>query len=200
MKATVLHRLPASPKKVIALVRSVITAMTGNPSFPSPTPPLATIRADVDALELAEAAVLVRTRGNKEMRDAKLTVVREDYAQLATYVQTIANANPAQAAAIIESAGMSLKKPSLRNTPAFAVRDGLTSGSVTLISKKAGDRASYRRQYSLDGKTWVDVGVTLKTRATISGLTPGLLYLFQCRVTTKSGPGDWSEVVTHLVR
>jgi hypothetical protein len=33
-----------------------------------------------------------------------------------------------------------------------------------------------------------------------AGLTPGQKYSFRCRVLTKEGSGDWSDVVSHLVR
>jgi hypothetical protein len=41
----------------------IVKRMTGNPSFPSPVPPLATVTAAVDELRTAEAAALARTKG-----------------------------------------------------------------------------------------------------------------------------------------
>jgi hypothetical protein len=201
MKVVVLRSLPASPPKAIVFVRSVVTAMTGQPLFPSPSPSLAKVGDDVDALAAAEVAVLTRAYGTRSMRDASLAVVRADFSQLAAYVQAIADASlVGQAAVLVAAAGMSFKKPSLWDTPVFRVVDGPVSGSVKLIARWAGDRATYAFEYSPDGKTWILVGVRLQCKTPLSGLTPGQTYSFRCRVLTKDGPGDWCDVVSHLVR
>jgi hypothetical protein len=63
----VLH-FPKKVKNVITYGQSVIAAMTGNASLPSPVPPLATFESDISALNTAETAVLARTKGAVERR------------------------------------------------------------------------------------------------------------------------------------
>jgi len=66
------HRI----KNVITFAQSVASALTNNASFPSPNPPLATLQADTTALSNAETAVLARTKGAVQDRNAKLATLR----------------------------------------------------------------------------------------------------------------------------
>jgi hypothetical protein len=56
--------------------------MTGNATFPTPNPTLATFQADIEALNTAETAVLARTKGAADTRNAKLAVVKADLQSL----------------------------------------------------------------------------------------------------------------------
>jgi len=201
MKAVAVLKLPKPAKKVSVLARSIVSAMTTNQtSFPSPSPSLATVTADIAALEAADAVVLSRTKGARQERDVKLAIVQKELIRLKAYAQEIADQNPTDAEAIIETAGMSVKKPSIRDRALFEVVDGPVSGSVRLIVKSAGDRAAYEWQMSTDGTTWTFVRLTLQASTLVSGLTPGRTYSFRMRVQTKDGLGDWSQVVSILVR
>ncbi len=57
-RTTAVLKIPTRKSNVAAFASSVINAMTGNASFPSPTPPLATVSADLAAYEAAEAQVV----------------------------------------------------------------------------------------------------------------------------------------------
>jgi hypothetical protein len=57
--AVISHRV----KNPAPFVQSVANAMTGNASLPSPAPTLAIFKADIEALNTAEPAVLARTQG-----------------------------------------------------------------------------------------------------------------------------------------
>src|SRR5580700_9650691 len=104
-------KLSRRTKNLITFAQSVASAMTGNASFPSPTPTLATFQADIEALN---TAVLARTKGATQQRNAKLATVHADLETLRTYVQGIADAAlPTNAEAIIESAGMTVRKVTL---------------------------------------------------------------------------------------
>ena len=78
-------------KSLITFAQSVATSMLANPiSFPSPTPTLVSVQADINALITAETAVLARTKGAVEIRNAKLAVVKSDLDALKGYVQAMA--------------------------------------------------------------------------------------------------------------
>jgi hypothetical protein len=62
-------KLSNKVKNVIATSQNIATALTNNPSFPSPTPPLATLQADIAALNVAETVVLSRTKGAVGLRE-----------------------------------------------------------------------------------------------------------------------------------
>ena len=73
------HRLTialALPKRVPALIvyaEGIVQRMTGNPSFPSPQPPLAAITTAINDLRTAEAAALAHTKGAVAARNEKRT-------------------------------------------------------------------------------------------------------------------------------
>jgi hypothetical protein len=93
--------MPRRVTDVVTYGKSIVTAMTGNASFPTPNPPLATFEADLDGLSVAEAAVLARTKGAAQVRNVKLATVHADFKAELAYVQQVATANPSSSAAII---------------------------------------------------------------------------------------------------
>ena len=46
----------------------------------------------------------------------------------------------------------------------------------------------------------IHAGQRLRSKMLLSGPTPGQPCDFRMRVGTKDGPGDWSDVVFHIVR
>jgi len=196
MTQLVAINLPKATGKILALARSTLDRIQASPFFPAPTPPLSTLRADIDAVAAAEAHVRSRTKGAREARDAKLAVLRQDLRQLAGYVQSIADANSANAAEIIESTGFFVKRPSIRTKADFKVVRGRPYGSATLLAKCAGDRVLYAWRYSTDQTTWSSLPSTMQSSTTLSGLAPLTVYFFQHRVLTIHGQGDWGPSFT----
>ena len=188
-------------KNVITFAQSVASALTDNASFPSPNPPLATLQANITALSNAETAVLARTKGAVQDRNAKLATLRTDLETLKSYIQGVADAaNPTNAASIVESAGMTVRKITLHDKPALGVKQGSVSGTVNLTAKAPAHRASYAWQYSTDQKTWTSAPQTLQAKTGVSGLTAGTTYYFRVQVLTMTGEGDWSQIVSLLVK
>jgi hypothetical protein len=175
--------------------------MSGNSTFPTPNPPLATFQADIAALVTAETAALSRAKGAADDRDAKLAVVRDDLESLKTYVQNIVDAsNPANGEGIIGSASMDIRKVTLHDKAALAVKQGSVSGTVTLSAKAAAKKAAYNWQYSLDQKTWTSLPQTLVAKTGLSGLTAATVYYFRNQTQTpKGGESNWGQVVSFLV-
>ena len=192
-------KLPRRVSDVGSYSQSIVAAMTGNPSFPTPSPSLATVQADLDAFNAAEATALTRAKGSVEARNAKLLALHEDLRHLLDYVQGVAEANAATADAIIHSAGMAVRTVTLHSKGELTVRQGPVSGSVKLVAKAVAHRACYEWQYSTDQKTWIDVPPTLQAKADIDALTPATAYFFRFRGITKAGKGDFSQVVSLLV-
>ena len=182
--------IPRRIGATITFAKSVAAALTDNPALPSPTFPIATLQTDLLALDAAEALVLTRTRGTAESRDDKLAAVRVDLDSLRAYVQQVADANPA---------GMSVQKPGVHTKGEFVAKQGSVSGSVHLVAKAAGDRASYDWQYGTDAKSWTVAPPTLQAKTDIQGLVPATLYYFRVRSLTKAGLGDFSQVGSLIV-
>jgi hypothetical protein len=207
MNPTTTHRTVATLKIprgilfVVALAKTILQALTGNSAFPSPDPPLAALQAAIADLEAAMAMVQTRARGAVAMRNLKLATVVSLLRQLKAYVQKVADASPEKAAALIQSASMTVQMVTVRARRVFAVKPGTVSGSVVLVAPRAGDRASYEWAFSNDGgKTWQEARATLKSRTTITGLQPGGTYLFRYRPVTKAADTDWSQPLSLIVQ
>jgi hypothetical protein len=202
-RAIAVLKMSNKVKTLITFAQSVATAMAANTaSFPSPSPTLANFKTDTDALVTAETAVLARTKGAADTRNAKLAVVKADLESLKNYVQNVVDAsNPANAESIIGSAGMAIRKVTLHDKPALAVKQGSVSGTVTLSAKAAATKAAYNWQYSTDQKTWTSLPQTLKAKTGVSGLTAATTYFFRSQaLTPKGGESDWGQVVSLLVK
>jgi hypothetical protein len=106
----------------------------------------------------------------------------------------VADANSDSAETVIKSAGVGVRAPVLRQKQVFSVKEGPVSGSVKLTAVRAGTRASYEWQNSLDGgKTWLTMPSTLQAKTSAQGLTVGSSVLFRSRAVTKVGEGDWTQ-------
>ncbi len=192
------------PKTVPALVTyasSIVTAMTGNPSFPSTVPTLPTVTAAILALQSAESAVLARTKGMADVRNDKRAQLVTLLQQLRGFIQTVADADLETAATVIRSAGIAVKKVPVVRPRTFVADQGAVSGSAKLVAPSAGRHASYEWQYSTDGgKTWLVAPTTIHARTSISGFTPGATVGFRFRSVTRAGEGDWSQAVQLVVK
>ena len=189
-------KLPRRINEISPYAKAIETAMTGNPSFPSPMPPLATLSADIAAFDAAEAAVLTRTKGAVEDRNMKLATLKSDLGHLVAYVQLVADGSPAAAETIIQSAGLGVQKIAARNKTDLSAVQGAVPGTIKLSAKAVSKRASYEWQYSADQKSWTNAPVTLQAKTVIVGLSSAATYFFRCRPVTKAGEGAYSQVVT----
>ena len=200
-KSIAVLSLPKPVPALITYAQSVVTAMTGNPSFPTPTPALAAVTTGITALHNAEASALARTKGAVEVRNNKRADLVTLLQQLRNYIQTVADGDVDTAAAVIRSAGIAVRKTAVRRPRGFDAIQGAASGSAKLVAASAGRRASYEWQYSTDGgKTWVIAPATLQAKTTVTGLTPGATVEFRYRAVLKTGEGNWSQTVLLLVK
>jgi hypothetical protein len=191
------------PKKVPALISyatSVVTAMTGNTSLPTPAPTLAAVTAAITALQTAQSAAIARTKGAVTARNDKQAALVALLQELKAYIQKTADADTDNGSAIIQSAGVSVRKTPVRKPRVFSAVQGAVSGAAKLVTASAGPRASYEWQYSVDGKTWVPALATLQAKTTVTGLTSGATVQFRYLAVTKTGQGDWSAPVSLLVK
>ncbi len=180
----------------------MVKAMTGNPSFPNPTPTLLAVTQAIADLQAAETTALARTKGAVSVRNEKLAALIALLKQLGRYIQAAAEAACADSGgSIILSAGVAVRKTPTRTARVFHAASGAVSGSAKLVAASAGPRSSYEWQYSLDGgKTWLPAAVTVRASTTVAGLAPAATVEFRYRPVTKAGEGDWSQTVSLIVK
>ena len=194
-------KLPRGALLLLGLAKTILQALTGNSAFPNPDPPLAALQAAIADLEAAYAVVQTRAKGAVATRDQKVATLAALLRQIKAYVQKVADAAPDKAAALIQSASMSVKKVTVRARRAFAVKHGTVSGSVALVTAYADHYASYEWAFSADGgKTWQEARATLQSKTTISGLQPGATVLFRTRQGTRKADTDWSQPLSLIVQ
>jgi hypothetical protein len=194
-------RLPTRVPALLSVAEAIVDAVSISASFPAPTPPLPVLRTAIQDVHDAQVATLTRTRGTVAVRDRKLAVLVALLVRLKAFVQGVADDDPEHAVAIIESAGMHVKRSAAPDKPGFDVKPGRVSGSVRLVARSAGDRASYQWAWSADGgASWRAVPLTIQARTVISGLPPASTCCFRYRAVTKNGESDWSEPRSFVVR
>jgi hypothetical protein len=201
-RATIALDVPKKIADFILYTNNIVQKMTDNPNFPTPTPSIAALTAAVNDLHSAETTALSRAKGSATVRNDKRATLVSLLQQLDGYVQGIADATPQNGAAIIESAGLTVRKMPAHGKRAFAAKPGALSGSAIVTAVTAGPRSSYEWQYSTDGgKTWVPAPATTQGKTTIAGLPSGTTVQFRyLSVTPKGGQGDWSAAVSMLVK
>jgi hypothetical protein len=198
-KVHVVLKMPRPVPGIISMAQAIEAAMSANATtFPTPVPSMVQFTSDINALVAAQTAAHTRAKGAVQTRNAKLAVVVADINQERAYVEAVANATPANAAAIAVSAGLELRKQSVRSKNAINVKQASSSGSVEVAAKVGNlKRSSHEWEYSPDGgKTWVTVPPTTQAKTTITGLTPATTVLFRTRAITPTGPTAWTDPVS----
>jgi hypothetical protein len=186
--------------QVIIYGRHVVIVLTGSVWVPTPSPSLAALGADIDALEASEATAKAGTKGTAAARNTKLAKVFTDLESIRSQIQGIVDNNIAQSSEIAESTGMSIRTIAKHPKATLAVKMTTTPGMVKLFAKAVSRHASYEWQISTDGgKTWLPAGVTTVASTTVPSLTAGTLYYFRFRSTVGSTTSDWSQDISFLV-
>jgi hypothetical protein len=159
------------------------------------------VSASLDALDAAETATQTRAKGTVEARDGARTTVVSALHDLKAYVQQVSDADRPNAEKIITSALMSVRRPPTHTKNDLVAKPGAVSGSVHLVARAASRRASYEWQWSSDGgKTWQTAPATLQARTTLTGLPVAATCQFRFRAVTKTGEGEWGQVIALLVK
>jgi hypothetical protein len=196
--------LPKIVALLIVLARHIVQAISQSSWFqapnPTPNPPLSSVTSHIDTLESCEATAKSRAKGAAAARDVARKVVEDDLSSLKSYVAGIVSMNIANAIAIIEAAGMTLKLQTPRHKPPLAVFMGASPGLIVVQAKAAGKGVAYEWQWSSDGmKTWTSMGVTNAAHTTFQGAAQGTTYTFRVRSTRKGVTSDWSQPVSLFV-
>ena len=193
-------KLPTKVPDYIIAVRGILEA--GNElQLPGAAPVLAQLAVALDELDEAHVASQAGTRGTIPARDAKQNVVRSILNEYRAVVQKAADANPEEAASLIERARLFVRAPSSREKVPFEAENGSVSGQAKLAVLSAGDNATYYFEFSPNGgKTWNGRPGVKQAETTIDGLPIGEVVQFRYRALTRAGTSDWSDVISLLIK
>ena len=191
--------LPRTHADLLVYAQHLVESMTGNAHFPNPSPALPVVTAAIQAVNAAETTAQAHAEGTAAARDVALQTLVTYIHQLAGHVQSIADANPAQAVAIITSAGFGTHPHGVHATPDISAHMG-PGGLVLLRAHAVAKRAAYEWQSSSDGgKTWTTLPATNYAHTSVAGLTLGQSYEFRVRGNVGATPGDWHGPISFLV-
>lgn len=182
-----------------SFAEAVVTAMTGNPNFTTPSPPLADITTknttfNTKMQTIATLEAQLRT-AYSEKEDARAELEQE-LTYLANYVEGAAKGDAAK----IESAGMQVRSGTTPvGTPEAPT--GLTAtfgdfdGEIDLSWEPVKGAATYEVDFRLHNGTaeWARAKSTTSSRTTVGGMTSGQQYAFRVRAVGSAGPGPWSD-------
>jgi len=197
----VVIRRPKGAVALLSLVKAILEAITlAKATFPTPNPPLAQLSTHINAFDSAQTLTATRAKGAVQQRNAAMALVVTDLGPLRAYVQSVADADPANAIAIAHSAAMDVRKEPVRLKNDLNAKPGKLSGTLAVSARVAGVRASHEWQYSTDGgKTWIAHPSSLKASTIIGGLTPQTIVMVRHQAVTKAGPQNWGAPVSAVV-
>lgn len=192
---------------LIAKAKSIVSQMTDNPNFPTPTPTLASINTLIANLEEVQQLIDAGNYSQKELRDANKAALIEGLTLLGYYVE----ATSAGDAVKLASSGFELNKDySNHGTPAQpeGVKAELTgvTGDAFLKWKPVPNAVCYLIEATTQNpaspeSVWEQKGISTRARYTCTGLTPGQYYSFRVSAVgtgqgNKSAP---SEPATSII-
>ncbi|MBI3882429.1 MAG: fibronectin type III domain-containing protein [Verrucomicrobia bacterium] len=188
---------------VILVAQDIVTAITGNTNYTTPSPSLATVSAAITAAQAAlgasEAAFTVLRQKRVERNDA-VDALKALLESLVGYVQSASGGDEAK----ILSAGMSVRQPPTPIGPldAPAGISATANGSETsahLACRAVRGASSYEFQQAINAAgPWVTVEVVPRANTDVEALTPGTRYYFRARGIGTAGPGPFSDIATKM--
>lgn len=132
-------------------------------------------------------------------------MVTEDVRLLAAYVDSVAKGDET----IIHASGFDSRvyarsQPQHLETPApVKLKQGINSGEFYVTISRVEGARNFKLRFGAaqtDPQTWQNRDVTRIRPATlISGLTPGVIYMFQVSALGHLGWTDWSSAVSKMV-
>jgi hypothetical protein len=194
-----LAKMPIPQK--IAKARFIVTSMTGNASFETPSPTLDIISTNINALEAAYLAASGGGVDDTAAMHSKEFLLEVSLKSLAAYVEGIANTNLGTAESVALSSGMDIKGAGTHQAKEFNVKPTGNPGEVKMATKSA-PRCTYMWQMTSDPTVatgWITIGQATQANFIKSGLTSGARYYFRVATVGKEGQEPWSNVVNTIV-
>jgi hypothetical protein len=191
-----------SDPQLIVDTNTINTGLTGNVSYPTPSPTLAAIQTALGdfstALANAADGGITLTSIKNDKRAALAALLRE----LASYVQVACKGD----LTILLSSGFPIQKPTrspIGVLPAptnMTVSLGARTGELDAAMPPVFGAAIYNWKLTAANAPTVILQTAQTTAASNSftGLTPGVIYDIQANAVGSAGPSDWSDPVSQM--
>ena len=177
----------------------IITAMTGNPGYPTAAPPLVDVAAASQVFSTAVSNAVDGGVTLTAIKNEKRAVLVALLRQLASYVQVTANGD----LAVLLSSGFPTQKTQRQPIGVLPAPSNLTvtfgarSGELKAAAWPVPGAAIYNWQLSTAAAPSMVLQSVQTTAAhnTFGDLTPGVVYNIMVNVVGSAGPSDWSDPV-----
>ena len=187
----------SSDALLVTGAQTIVTAMTTNPDYPTPTPTLATVTTALNAFIVAIANAADGGKEETAIKNAKRAELTSLLRQLASYVGVTCGNDMAK----LLSSGFPTQKPNrspigvLPAPDAPVATPGPLTGQLDAVSAPVFGAYTYNWRVALASAPTVFVQQvqTTAARNTFSGLTPGQVYFIQLNAVGSAGPSDWSD-------
>jgi len=190
----------------IAKAKQVVAALTGNPDFPNPNPPLADITAVITRTETK----LAERDAAQQLAKASTTILRNlveeldaVISQIGGYVDNVAGRDEAK----ILSTGFDTRATRTATSHPPPPPDALDTtiggydGELDALWDPVAGAKSYVIETSEDPPTptgWKHAGVSTKSRFKIKGLQSGKRYWIRVAAINTAGQSGWSDPATRI--
>jgi hypothetical protein len=182
------------------MTTAIITAMTGNAAFPTPTIPLATVTTRQttfsDACAAAAFGGTPLTAAKNQARQALLDALDAN----AMYVQAIARYDLAMLLSSGYQAASTNRAQVQLSAPTILGLENEMSTQLVLRLSPVTNAYCYEVQTSVGTGAWQAAGTfTAARKIIITALTPGTVYNVQARaIGGLTGYSDWSDPSSHI--
>jgi hypothetical protein len=197
----VVLRSPRTALPLIQHAKNISKAIAKYPGwFASLSLELAQLDLSIARVDVAQVATYTRAKGTVQVRDAALARVVSHLKMLRSCVEQIARRDAANAFVIAHAAGMGVARGTSFVKVNLALYPGHVSGEVEARAKMLIKHEAHDWQYSLDGKTWLNLPSTRQSTTRITGLTPGTQVYVRHRALQRRGATSWSAAAMLTVR
>jgi hypothetical protein len=182
------------------LTTAIMTAMTGNPAFPTPTVPLATVATRQTAYRTAAAAAAYGGVPLTAAKNQALQSLLDALDANALYVQVTARYDLATFLSSGYQVASSNRAQTQLPAPTIQSLDNEMSTQLVLRLSPVANAYCYEVQTSVGTGAWQTIGsFTAARRIIIPNLTPGTVYNVRARaIGGSTGYSDWSDPQSHM--
>jgi hypothetical protein len=179
--------------------QAIVVAMTGNPHFLTPAPPLADVSDAIEDYQIALSNAASGDHAAVELKDQKRAALEEVLRQLGLYVEVQSNGD----AAIMLSSGFHISKdPSpvgpLPKPTGFEIKPQ-GKGEIKLVLDKIDGARIYQFEYKQTAASeWINE-MSTKTKLMLTGLESGKQYDFRVLPIGTSDIREYSDEISSFV-
>ena len=182
---------------------TIVTSMTNNPTYPSPTPALGAVTTAANEFSLAIANAANGGREMTAIKNAKRAVLGALLRELCSYVAVACQGDMA----MLLASGFPIQKPTrtpagVLPAPATPVLSlGARTGELAAVTSRMTNAYTYNWRVALatSPTLYVQTPQTTAARTVFAGLTPGQTYGVEVHAVGSAGPGDWSDATQLMV-